>query len=154
MLQDSIDAILIDTEQTFRKRDIQAAYRIEPQAQVAGEIITLLKRNHLQRLSRGECSIFADVTFTNLMVELKRIADVCSNVGVATVVRVRPELADHEHDYYAELHSGGDENFNREYEQAHERYFSRLHREESASGEIVPGTDEASAPESDPPEAE
>ena len=154
VLQDSIDAILIDTEQTFRKRDIQAAYRIEPQVQVAGEIITLLKRNHLQRLSRGECSIFADVTFTNLMVELKRIADVCSNVGVATVVRVRPELADHEHDYYAELHSGGDENFNREYEQAHERYFSRLHREESASGEIVPGTDEASAPESDPPEAE
>ena len=147
VLQDSIDAILVDTELTFRKRDIRAAYRIEPQAQVAGEIITLLKRNHLQRLSRGECSIFADVTFTNLMVELKRIADVCSNVGVATVVRVRPELADHEHDYYAELHSGGDENLNREYEQAHERYFSRLHREESAAVEPADPQQPDDAPE-------
>ena len=147
VLQDSIDAILIDTEQTFRKRDIQAAYRIEPQAQVAGEIITVLKRNHLQRLSRGECSIYADVTFTNLMVELKRIADVCSNVGVATVVRVRPELADHEHVYYAELHSGGDENFDEEYEQAHERYFSRLHREEGAAVEPADPQQPDDAPE-------
>ena len=138
VLQDSIDAILVDTELTFRKRDIQAAYRIEPQAQVAGEIITVLKRNHLQRLSRGECSIYADVAFTNLMVELKRIADVCSNVGVATVVRVRPELADHEHMYYAELHSGGNERFDGEYNRVHESFFSRLHREESASAENLP----------------
>ncbi len=147
VLQDSIDAILVDTELTFRKRDIRAAYRIEPQAQVAGEIITVLKRNHLQRLSRGECSIYADVTFTNLMVELKRIADVCSNVGVATVVRVRPELADHEHVYYAELHSGGDENFDEEYEQAHERYFSRLHREEGAAVEPADPQQPDDAPE-------
>ena len=145
VLQDSIDAILVDTELTFR--DIRAAYRIEPQAQVAGEIITVLKRNHLQRLSRGECSIYADVTFTNLMVELKRIADVCSNVGVATVVRVRPELADHEHVYYAELHSGGDENFDEEYEQAHERYFSRLHREEGAAVEPADPQQPDDAPE-------
>ena len=147
VLQDSIDAILVDTELTFRKRDIRAAYRIEPQAQVAGEIITVLKRNHLQRLSRGECNIYADVTFTNLMVELKRIADVCSNVGVATVVRVRPELADHEHVYYAELHSGGDENFDEEYEQAHERYFSRLHREEGAAVEPADPQQPDDAPE-------
>ena len=137
VLQDSIDAILVDAELAFRKRDIHAAYRIEPQVQVAGEIISVLKRNHLQRLSSGKCNIYADVTFTNLMVELKRIADVCSNVGVATVVRVRPELADHEHVYYAELHSGGDENFDTEYQQAFNRYFSRLHREEGVT--LEPG---------------
>ena len=147
VLQDSIDAILVDTELAFRKRDLRAAYRIEPQVQVAGDIITVLKRNHLQRLSRGVCNIYADVSFTNLMVELKRIADVCSNVGVATVVRVRPELADHEHIYYSELHSGGDESFDEEYEKAHERYFSRLHREEGAPTESALPLDPADAPE-------
>ncbi len=130
-----IDDILSDTELAFRKRDLTAAYHIEPQVQVAGEIVAVLKHNHLQRLSRGICNIFADVSFTNLMVEIKRIADVCSNVGVATVVRVRPELADHEHMYYEELHSGGNERFDEEYSRVHERFFSRLHREESASGE-------------------
>ena len=61
-----------------------AACRIEPQVQVADELITVLKRNHLKRLSRGECNAYADVSFTNLMVELKRVASVCSNVGVAS----------------------------------------------------------------------
>ncbi len=133
-----IDDILTDTELAFRKRDLTAAYRIEPQVQVAGEIIAVLKHNHLQRLSRGVCNIYADVSYTNLMVELKRIADVCSNVGVATVVRVRPELADHEHMYYAELHSGGNERFDGEYSRVHESFFSRLRREESASAEVLP----------------
>ena len=141
LAQEIIDDILTDTELTFRKRDINAAYRIEPQVQVAGEIITVLKRNHLQRLSRGVCNIYADVSFTNLMVELKRIADVCSNVGVATVVRVRPELADHEHTYYEELHSGGNRSFDEEYEKVHDSFFSRLHREEAASSEIVTSAD-------------
>ena len=147
VLHDCIDAILVDTELAFRKRDIRAAYRIEPQTQVAGEIISVLKRNHLQRLSSGKCNIYADVTFTNLMVELKRIADVCSNVGVATVVRVRPELADHEHVYYAELHSGGDENFDTEYQKAYKRYFTRLHREEGVALEAGPGELPDDAPE-------
>ena len=147
ILEESINAILADTELAFRKRDVKAAYRIEPQVQVAGEIITVLKRNHLQRLSRGVCNIYADVSFTNLMVELKRIADVCSNVGVATVVRVRPELADHEHLYYSELHSGGDESFDEEYEKAHERYFARLHREEGIPTESAEPLDPADAPE-------
>ena len=149
ILEESINAILADTELAFRKRDVKAAYRIEPQVQVAGEIITVLKRNHLQRLSRGVCNIYADVSFTNLMVELKRIADVCSNVGVATVVRVQPELADHEHLYYAALHSGGDERFDEEYEQAHERYFPRLHREEGTVVDPALPMDPADAPETE-----
>ena len=135
LAQEIVDDILTDTELAFRKRDIDAAYRIEPQVQVVGEIITVLKRNHLQRLSRGVCNIYADVSFTNLMVEIKRIADVCSNVGVATVVRVRPELADHEHIYYEELHSGGNERFDREYEKVHDSFFSRLRQEETVISE-------------------
>ena len=135
ILEECIGRILSDTEQTFRQRDIEAAYRIEPQVQVAGEMIALLKRNHLIRLSKGVCNIFADVCFTNLMVEIRRIAAVCSNVGVATVVRVNPELADHEHLYYASLHSGGHEVFDNEYNKAREEYFNRLHQESAVAME-------------------
>ena len=124
--------ILDETEQTFRKRDLDAARRIEPLVQVSGELITVLKHNHLQRMSTGECNVYADAGFTNLMVEFLRIASVCSNVGVATVVRANPELADHEHLYYDQLHSGSDEEFNTAYEQARSRYFSLLAQESSA----------------------
>ena len=128
VLEDAIVSILDDAELAFRNRDVNAAYRIEPQVQVAGELIAQLKRNHLKRMSSGICNVYADTGFTNLMVELKRIADVCSNVGVATVVRVRPELADHEHLYYESLHSGDNARFNEAYKEYYDMYFGRLHQ--------------------------
>ncbi len=118
--------ILDETAQAFRKRDVDAAMRIEPLVQVISELIILLKRNHLKRMSRGECNVYADAAFSDLMVEFRRIADTCSNVGVATVIRVNPELADHEHLYYEHMHKGGDEAFNTAYNRARTRYFSLL----------------------------
>ena len=130
--------ILDETELAFRKRDVDAAKRIEPLVQVSGELISAMKRGHLQRMSTGECNIYADASFTNLMVEFSRIASVCSNVGVATVVRVNPELADHEHLYYDQLHSGSDEEFNTAYEQARSRYFALLAHELPVSAAPAP----------------
>ena len=132
MLYDVLDQMLGYTELSFEKRDIDAAYRIEPLVQLSDEIINTLKGNHLKRMAAGVCNVYADAGFTNLLGEMKRITGACSNVGVATVVRVRPELADHEHYYYTYLHSGSDENFNRSYNEAHEMYYARLRKIENA----------------------
>ena len=128
VLESAIVKILDETEQTFSKRDVEAAERMEPLVQVVEDLIVMLRRNHLKRMSTGECGIYADTTFSNLLVEFGRIADVCSNVGVATVVRVHPELADHEHLYFERLHGGGDTDFNAAYESAHEYYFSMFNK--------------------------
>ena len=130
VLENAVMQILDETRQTFSKRDVDAAARIEPRVQVESDLITLLRRNHLKRMSTGECNSYADTTFTGLMVEFQRIGDLCSNVGVATVVRVHPELADHEHRYFERLHAGGDESFNAAYDRAHQRYFSLLRHED------------------------
>ena len=126
ILHEAIDQILDLTEQTFSKRDVKAAHDIEPLVQIVGEIIVAVKRNHLSRLSLGQCAMYADISYTNLLVELRRIAAVCSNVGVATVVRANPELADHEHLYYESLHLSSDADFDAVYEEAHAKYFSQL----------------------------
>ena len=145
VLKTLIGDIMNDTERAFEKRDIDAAYRIEPLTEVADDLVTLLKRNHLKRMSNGQCNIYADVSFTNLLAELKGISEVCSNVGVATVVRVHPELADHEHFYYSYLHSGSDEAFNAEYNRAHEKYVGNLHEASAAAliGAAAPEGNEA-----------
>ena len=133
VLESAIMNILDETEQTFAKRDVDAAARIEPLVQVVSELIAVLRRNHLKRMSTGECNTLADTTFSDLMLEFHRIADICSNVGVATVVRVHPELADQEHLYFEQLHAGGDEQFNAAYERARTRYFSLLSKPEPAA---------------------
>ena len=126
VLQSAIMNVLDESEQTFRKRDVDAADRIEPLVQVIKELIAALKRNHLRRMGTGECNVFADSTYTDLLIEFQRIGDVCSNVGIATIVRVHPELADHEHVYFDRLHAGGNEVFDAAYQRAHQRYFALM----------------------------
>ena len=150
VIEDVIYQILEKTDLAFRRRDEKAARDIEPLVQVVGELITALKRNHLRRLSRGECVMYADISFTNLIVDFRRIAAICSNVGVATVVRLHPELADHEHLYFESLHDNNDADFKAAYEEAHARYFSRFTSYESPGGEMSG----APSPEPEPEEEE
>jgi len=129
VLMDITDRILGHTELAFQKRDAEAAYRIEPLEAVSGDICTLLKNNHLSRMCKGECNIFVDSMFMNLLADIKRISDICSNVGIAVIVRVRPELANREHFYFAEMHSGGNATFNELYKDAQTEYYSKLKAE-------------------------
>ena len=132
VLEAALLEILSETEQTFKKRDVEAATQIEPLVQVSADLIASMRRNHLLRMSTGECNAYADTTFSDLMVEYHRIGDVCSNVGIATLVRVHPELADHEHLHFEQLHSGGDEGFDAAYERAHQQYFTLLTSSDAA----------------------
>lgn len=80
----------------------------------------------MERLRTGSCSVLAGTEFLNLLTEVERISDICSNIGVATVARVKPELKHQVHDYVSMLHSGRDADFNKEYQAAHNRYFRLL----------------------------
>ena len=129
--------IMDDTALAFEKRDVEAAYRIEPLTQAVTDLVSKLNEHHLIRLSHGQCSIYSDASFTNLLTNLKRVSDACSNVGVAVMVRVRPELAEQEHNYYSYLHSGRDEKFNQLYEAAYTEFYGRL-KEADRSLEALP----------------
>ena len=126
VLESAVGHVLDESELTFRRRDVIAARQIEPLVQVMKDLIVVLKRNHLKRMGTGECSIFSNSTYTDLLIEFQRIGDVCSNVGIATIVRVHPELADHEHVYFDRLHEGGDKVFDAAYQRTRQRYFSLL----------------------------
>ncbi len=139
VMADLTHQILDWTQQAFEKRDVKAAYHIEPLEVVAAEMTDTLTMNHLHRLTDGTCSVFADAHFMNLLGEIKHIADICSNVGVATVVRVNPELASQEHGYFETLRSGHDEKFNERYNRAREEFFTQLQilqRQEDSSADI------------------
>ena len=60
------------------------------------------------------------------MGEYKRISAICSNVGIATLVRVRPELADHEHLFFETLDQNGDSQYNKVFQETHKQYFDLL----------------------------
>lgn len=131
VVRNLINRILDYGFQAFKKRDEGAARHIEPLEEVVDDMVSTLKDNHLDRLREGKCSIFAGTEFLNMLSDVERISDICSNIGVATVARTEPELKHQVHNYMSQLHAGGDENFNREYQQAHDEYFLLL-------GSVVP----------------
>lgn len=133
VLKNLIDNILDDTEKAFCDRSIKAASSIEPKVHVVTELINEMTQNHFKRMSAGECSLLADALFSNLMGEYKRISGVCSNVGIATLVRVRPELASNEHLFFENLEKSGDADYNKVFEQTKKEYFDQLQVQEGTT---------------------
>ena len=85
-----------------------------------------LKENHLDRLRAGTCTVIAGTEFLNMLSDVERISDICSNIGVTIIASATPEIHHQVHDYVSMLHSGMNEDFNREYQEAHDRYFALL----------------------------
>ena len=135
VLQELIQDILDDAEKAFSERSEDAASAIEPKVHVVNDLISEMTRNHFTRMSAGECSLLADAIFSNLMAEYKRVAGTCSNTGMATLVRIHPELASREHLFLETLDQNGDAGFKAVLEQTHKKYFDQLHLAET-SGEM------------------
>lgn len=126
VLRGLIETILEYTGDTFMKCDEICAQHIEPLEEVVDDIVHTLKQNHLDRLREGTCSVMAGTEFLNMLSDIERISDTCSNVGTATIARIRPELKHNIHDYVSRLHAGDDSAYNVEYREAHDRYFRML----------------------------
>lgn len=125
-LRELLGTILFYSREAFEKRSVEAARHIEPLEEVVDDIVHVLKNNHLDRLRKGDCSITAGTAFLNFLSDIERVSDICSNIGVATIVRVQPELKHEVHHYMSSLHAGKDEFFNNEYKAAHDHYFAML----------------------------
>lgn len=126
VLFELIDKITEYTDLAFKKRDVEAARHIEPLEEVVDDMVNALRDNHLRRLSEGKCNVYIDNDFLNLLTDVERVSDICSNVGLAVVTRAHPELENQAHSYVSQLHGGDDPQFNSEYDEAHNTYFGKL----------------------------
>ena len=133
ILQELINDLLDDAEKAFVESSEEAASAIEPKVHVVNDLIGEMTRNHFNRMSAGECSLLADAIFSNLMAEYKRVAGTCSNTGMATLVRIHPELASREHLFLETLDKTGDNGYRTILEETHRKYFDQLRRAEAGN---------------------
>ena len=133
VLQSLTEDILNNAEEAFTGKDEKAASLIEPKVHVVNDMINEMTQNHLNRMSAGECSFLADAVFSNLMAEYKRIAGICSNIGMATLVRIHPELATREHLFLETLDQNGNAEYKQVLMQTRKQYFEKLRDKETGS---------------------
>ena len=82
---------------SFVNNDLQAAAQVEPLEQVVDTLKEQLRSRHILRLQRGECSIEAGFIWSDLLTNLERVADHCSNIA-GCVLELRHKKFDL-HDY-------------------------------------------------------
>ena len=77
----AVSEILTLSYNAFVNNDLQYARDIEPLEQVIDGLKTNLRNGHINRLKNGECSIEAGFVWADLITNLERTADHCSNIA-------------------------------------------------------------------------
>ena len=65
----------------FRKSDTEQAMRVEPLEQVIDRMKELLRTRHIERLRVGGCGIEAGFVWNDLITNMERVSDHCSNIA-------------------------------------------------------------------------
>lgn len=91
----ALSDILERTITAFIKGDIALAKTIEPLESVIDELTKTIKKNHMKRMNKGECTIELGLILSDLTMNYERVADHCSNIAVYTMQLKNTELEEH-----------------------------------------------------------
>ncbi|MBQ2792808.1 MAG: Na/Pi cotransporter family protein [Oscillospiraceae bacterium] len=114
VLHSAIGQILEITRQASTNNDLVKAAEIEPLEQVIDELIERIKRHHILRLQKGECTIELGFVLNDLLINYERVSDHCSNIG-GCIIEISQYGALDMHKYLASVRHGS-EDFEQKYQ--------------------------------------
>ncbi|MBQ8213983.1 MAG: Na/Pi cotransporter family protein [Clostridia bacterium] len=77
----AVDEIIDLTVKALTESDLQAANRVEPLEQVIDRLKDDMRTRHILRLQQQNCSMEAGFVWSDLLTNLERTADHCSNIA-------------------------------------------------------------------------
>jgi len=81
VLMGALSETLDLARKSFIENDLQAAFKVEPMEQVIDNLKETLRTRHIKRLQQGECSIDVGFVWTDLLTNMERTSDHCSNIA-------------------------------------------------------------------------
>lgn len=92
----AINEILDLSLETFVNNDIEKAKLVEPLEQVIDKLKEKMRAKHILRLQQGECSIKSGFIWADLLTDLERVADHCSNIAICVIDAADNKMNMHE----------------------------------------------------------
>ena len=111
-LASAVDEILDLTLDSYESDDVSKAALVEPLEQVIDYIKSFIRKQHVERLQRNECTIELGFILTDIVTNLERVSDHCSNIA-GCLIEISNNRFDL-HEYLQGVKTGGDE-FERNY---------------------------------------
>ena len=96
VLTDATKEIIDLAFTAFTENDINTAVRVEPLEELIDNMKEELRRRHISRLQGGDCSIEAGFVLSDLLTNIERCADHCSNIAFCVIDRAANNLNMHE----------------------------------------------------------
>ena len=119
VLTAAIREILGLARRAFAEKDLTAATQVEPLEQVIDVLKEQLRTRHILRMQQGTCSIEAGFVWCDLLTDLERTSDHCSNIAGCVLDAAKHDLNLHE---TLRAARGSDPDFRRAYQQYAEKY--------------------------------
>ena len=116
----AVRAIVRMAVEAFHRKDLELAAHVEPLEQVVDLLKKQLKRRHIERLQRGECTTEMGFVFSDIITDCERVADHCSNIAVCLIQVHQDSFETHE--YLNTLKNSDDKAFEDMYENYKSEY--------------------------------
>ena len=119
VISKAISDILDLSLTAFLHDDLTAAAKVEPLEQVIDRLKERLRTRHILRLQRGGCTIDAGFAWLDLLTNLERTADHCSNIAGCVIESAHDDLELHRS--LREIRDGSEE-FQERYREYQRKY--------------------------------
>ena len=96
VLSKAVRDILALALRAFREQDMDAAGQVEPLEQVIDDLKEQMRTRHILRLQQGQCSIETGFVWCDLLTDLERTSDHCSNIAGCVIDAAQHDLNLHE----------------------------------------------------------
>ena len=95
ILMDAVEEILTLSLGAFEQDNLEQAYAVEPLEERIDELCDEMKLHHVDRLKTGVCTLNQGFPFNDLITNLERVADHCSNIAIAMIELNRDDFDTH-----------------------------------------------------------
>ena len=116
----ALKEIINITIDSFINDDFDMASHVEPIEQVIDKLKDELKARHVDRLQKGECTVQLGFVFSDLLTNIERVSDHCSNIAVYTIKQNSDKLDTHK--YLRKVRAASIGNFVEEYTNYEKKY--------------------------------
>ncbi len=107
VLERALEDILTASVDCFRSDDPAAAKKVEPLEETIDRLTDEIRDRHIRRLQSGECTLQLGFILNDLLTNLERVSDHCSNIAVC-VIEEREDHGEQRHAYLHDFKAAGE----------------------------------------------
>ena len=120
ILSAAVSEILTLAGKAILEMDAKTALKVEPLEELIDDIVEHIKANHIARLKNGVCTIELGFILNDILADIERVSDHCSNIAAAEIELKRNNL--HMHQFVKDFKDKDNVEFTELYDEFSRKY--------------------------------